>query len=144
MFKGNALAGFILAPDVPIECSYSGDGGAQGETMGGCNSKPFQNGYGPYNPGRLSEMLWNSQGGHGYNEAVVSFAAYRDRLPDAIVGVFFGAGDANAEWQARQFHDGFLSHYGRGEWQTPLLRYEGNDRNVWHPDEPFRQVRRSS
>ena len=115
--------GFVLSPDVGLACSYSGDGGSQGQVLGGCGTKAecsrdvFWNCAWP--PGETESML-RFQACGNYNEAIVASPSWESLMPRTIEAVIFASGAARP--RASAVHRQFLQRYRRTAMEAPLLQ----------------------
>ena len=60
-----------------------------------------------------------------YNEVVVNFEAFSQRLPHAVEAVYFPASSQRGEEWARGVRDEFRRTFDVAEGMPPLLRYDG-------------------
>lgn len=114
---GGGGGGVVLSPATPIACGYTADGGTQGKP-GGCAPERCWPGHWwgcSWAPDQMQQML-DAQGGHGYNEVVVSSRDWEAGLPDVVEAII---GD-------RGMHEAFLRYYGRTSADTPLVWYTGS------------------
>lgn len=115
-------------------CSYTADGGTQSAPQGGCYSKPACAGrvyWGcVWAADRTGEMLQSklTYGQYGYNEVIVSAAAWDEQLPQLIEAIVTVGGDPRGHEAHRLFN---AAHPQR---QIPLVQFDGN-----HP-EAFRRI----
>jgi hypothetical protein len=131
----SARWGFVLSSDTTLECTFSADGGTQGQPLGGCHTKPLcnlaQSWACAWPPEQTASML-GAQNCGAYNEVIVSADVWREALPTTIEAVVFA--DEAARGRARQVHRAFLQHFSRTALETPLLQLS------WGESQPFRDA----
>ena len=125
--------GWVLRADTDYVCSYTGDGGTQGQPLGACQIRERCTTSHPWFPCQwpssdLANAIATQQripkARVHYNEFIVNATYWEEGLPDVIDAALCTR--RHDCWRARAIHARFLAAYRRTARQTPLVYYNGS------------------